>query len=327
LTRIAIVFTGGTISMRPDASAGGNRPVLDGAAILALAPSVAEVADIDVIDWGLVPASHLRFGQIIDIASVVARELARPEIAGAVVVQGTDVIEETAFAFDLLLSGDKPVVVTGAMRDSASAEYDGPRNLEDAVRVAAEPSMRGSGVSVVMGGLVIAADQAVKTHTSALDTFQPREGRPIATVADGVVRAHVSRGIRRSLGPIAAESAVDDVHLLTAAVGMDGTLVRGLATSQPRGVVVAATGSGNTHPDLLAAARELMDAGTLVVLTTRCAAGTVDPAYAFPGGGATWQRAGAILSSLDGPKSRVALALALAAGRSRDEIKSLLGPP
>jgi L-asparaginase len=91
-------------------------------------------------------------------------------------------------------------------------------------------------------------------------------------------------------------------------------------------VVVAATGSGNTHPDLLAAARELMASGTVVVLTTRCAAGTVDPAYAFPGGGATWQRAGVILSSLDGPKSRVALALALAAGRSRDEIATLLGP-
>jgi L-asparaginase len=330
LSRIAIVFTGGTISMQPDATAGGNRPVLDGAAILARAPSVADVAQIDVVDWGLVPASHLSFGQIIDIAAVVAAQLKRPEIDGAVVVQGTDVIEETAFAYDLLVDSAKPVVVTGAMRDSASPDYDGPRNLEDAVRVAADQSMQGSGVSVVMAGLVIAADQAVKTHSTSLNTFQPRDGGPIATVEDGIVRLLAARGPRRTLGVgLTVDAAVEDVHLVTAVVGMNGSLLRGLTSSgaQRRGVVVAATGSGNTHPDLLAAATELMAAGTVVVLTTRCAQGSVDPIYAFPGGGATWQRAGAVLSDLDGPKSRVALALALAAGRSQGEIAALLAGP
>jgi L-asparaginase len=73
------------------------------------------------------------------------------------------------------------------------------------------------------------------------------------------------------------------------------------------------------------AATELIAAGTVVALTTRCAAGTVDPIYAFPGGGATWKKAGAILSMLDGPKTRVALALALAAGMGNDEITRLLG--
>jgi len=325
LTRIAIVFTGGTISMQPDLTAGGNRPVLDGAAILALAPRVAEVAEIDVVDWGLVPASHLRFGQIISIAATVAAQLARPEVDGAVVVQGTDVIEETAFAYDLLIDSDKPVAVTGAMRDSSSPDFDGPRNLEDAVRVAASPSIAGSGVCVVMAGLVLAADQAVKTHSTAMDTFQPREGGPIARVADDQVRVESARGPRRHVLLPEGAQAVDDVYLVTATVGMDGGLLRGLAGGPPRGVVVAASGSGNTHPDLLAAATELMESGTVVALTTRCAAGAVDPIYAFPGGGATWQRAGAILSALDGPKTRVALALALAAQMSADDIAQLLG--
>ena len=80
--------------------------------------------------------------------------------------------------------------------------------------------------------------------------------------------------------------------------------------------MVAATGSGNTQPDLLAAALELGAGGT-VVLTTRCAAGTVEPIYAFPGGGATWAAAGVILSRLPAPKSRVALALGARCGRRR----------
>ena len=44
MARVAVIFTGGTISMRPDATAGGNVPTLDGAAILALAPAVAAAA-------------------------------------------------------------------------------------------------------------------------------------------------------------------------------------------------------------------------------------------------------------------------------------------
>jgi L-asparaginase len=103
-------------------------------------------------------------------------------------------------------------------------------------------------------------------------------------------------------------------------------LLRGIATSRPRGVVVAATGSGNTSADLLAAATELMAEGTVVALTTRCPTGEVAPSYAFPGGGVMWQRAGALVSALDGPRTRVALALGIGAGLDRDGLQRLIGP-
>lgn len=324
MARAAIVFTGGTIATRPDVQAGGNVPVLDGAAILALAPDVARIAQVDVIDWGLVPASHLNFGQMLSIARVVDNQLRRPEIDGAVVVQGTDSIEETSFAFDLLLRTGKTVVVTGAMRNSTAPDFDGARNLRDAVLCAVAPELRGQGTMVVLNGVAISADVVVKRDSTAMDTFQPREGEPLARVVDGVVVPGAARRPRRVLPDIPA-TAVEDVYLVTAAAGMDGALVRGLAALRPRGLVVAATGSGNTHPDLLAAALELQADGTTVVLTTRCATGTVAPTYAFPGGGAQWLRAGAILSRCDGLKSRVALALGLAAGLDRSGLVALLG--
>lgn len=324
MARVAIIFTGGTISMRPDAGAGGNIPTLDGAAILALAPAVADVADVDVLDWGMVPASHLTFAQMLSIARLAADQLARPDVDGIVIVQGTDTIEETAFAYDLLLATDKPVVVTGAMRDASATEYDGPRNLANAVRCAAAPEMRGNGCIVVLDGTVIAADKAVKRHTSALNTFQPRDGEPLAQLIDSAIIPSAARRPRLVL-PSIPEVAVEGVHLITAVAGMDGALLRGIAASRPSSVVVAATGAGNTSADLLAAATELMDQGALVALTTRCPTGTVVPAYAFPGGGVMWQRAGAILSMYDGPKTRVALALGLAAGLDRRAIGELLG--
>ncbi|HSH21014.1 MAG TPA: asparaginase domain-containing protein, partial [Candidatus Caenarcaniphilales bacterium] len=145
MTRVAVIFTGGTIAMEPDSTAGGAVPVLSAHDIVSRTPGLDDVAEVEAVDWGLVPASHLGFGQLIEIARLVAAALARPEIVGAVVVQGTDTIEETAFAFDLLIDSHKPVVVTGAMRNAAEPDYDGPRNLVDAVRCASSPDLVGMG--------------------------------------------------------------------------------------------------------------------------------------------------------------------------------------
>ena len=65
--RVAVVFTGGTISMRVDPQAGGAVPVLDGAGILARTSGLTEIAELVPVDWGLVPASHLSFAQILEI--------------------------------------------------------------------------------------------------------------------------------------------------------------------------------------------------------------------------------------------------------------------
>ena len=48
-------------------------------------------------------------------------------------------IEETAFLWDLVLDGEAPVIVTGAMRAASDPNDDGPENLRNAVRCAASP--------------------------------------------------------------------------------------------------------------------------------------------------------------------------------------------
>jgi L-asparaginase len=209
------------------------------------------------------------------------------------------------------------------MRDGSSVDFDGPRNLADAAVCAQSPDLAGASVQVVMNGLVVAARDVVKTHTSAMDTFQPRDGAATGRVVDGRLLLDGAPARRVRL-PRLPDEAIEDVHLITAVAGMDGTLLRALRPFHPRGVVVAATGTGNTSADLLAAARELMADGCLVVETTRAPHGTVQPLYGFPGGGAQWHQAGAIPSALDGPKSRVVLALGLAARLDRANIAALL---
>ncbi len=323
--RVAVVFTGGTISMTSDPRAGGNVPTLGATDLLGMAPGIGEIAEIRPIDLGRTPASHFLFADLLRIAEVVRTALADPEIDGAVIVQGTDTIEETSFLFDLVLDSPKPVVVTGAMRSASEAGYDGPTNLTDAVRCAAAPALAGAGAVVVLAGTIHAADDVAKTHTSSLTTFQSPNAGPLGVVEGGRVVVGRARMARRHVSTTAAS---ERVHLITAVVGMDGTLLDAARIAGADGFVVAATGSGNTSAALLEAAMRAMEDGLPVVLVSRCGSGRAGTAYAFPGGGATWVRAGALLAgSLSGPKARVALALGLGAGLAREQLAALLDDP
>jgi L-asparaginase len=323
--RVVIILTGGTIAMLPDRATGAAVPSLHGQAVLDRAPRLADIADLEVVDWGLVPASHLRFGQLLAIGGLIQDAARRPGVSGVVVVQGTDVMEETAFAWDLLHAAEASLVVVGAMRHAGETDDDGPRNLMDAVRVAADPRMRGQGAVVVMGRQVHPADDVVKADSQALDAFIAPNDGPLARVdTDGVVILR-SRGRRRVL-PHGTDRAAEPVVLVTAVVSSDGSLIRAAVEGGAVGIVVEATGAGNTDPDHLRAASEAMARGLPVVLTSRCHSGGVGPLYGFEGGGRTWQEAGVILAgTLSGPKARVALALGLGAGLGRHELADLLG--
>jgi L-asparaginase len=321
--RVVVVFTGGTISMLADPVTGAARPALDGAAILARTPGLGAIADVEPIDWGLVSASHLRFDQILDIACILRDALERADVDGAVVVQGTDTMEETAIAWDVLVGSAKPVVVVGAMRNAADPGYEGPANLLDAVRAAATPALWHQGTCVVMGGAILSAVDVVKTDTDRYDTFRAPDLGPLGDIRGGEVRVHRRREGRVTL-PSIPDHAAEPVDLLTATVAADDRLFRASVAGGARGVVMAAAGAGNTDPVLLEAARDAIAAGIPVVLSTRVLTGRARGAYGFPGGGAHWLDAGAIPAGiLNGYKARVALALALGGGLDDQALRRL----
>src|SRR3990170_5976037 len=321
MPRIAVVFTGGTISMRHEPDSSRNVPTLGGDELLALVPGLGEIAEIEPIDWGLVPASHLSFAQVLEIGRILSERLSRPEIDGAVVVQGTDVIEETAFAWDLLPLGPRPVVVVGAMRSASQEGYDGPENLRNAVAAAADPSLAEQGVVVAMAGEIHGADDVRKTHTHASATFQsPNAGR-LGIVADARVTVLRRRAPVRL--PVIPERAALPVPITSVALEAEPLI----GPASPAGLVVAAAGGGNTPPGYLDVARPLIARGVPVVVSTRAPSGRVLPGYGFPGGSSQWWEAGAVFSgTLDALKARVLAALALGAGMSVDELSALLEP-
>jgi L-asparaginase len=185
--------------------------------------------------------------------------------------------------------------------------------------------LRDAGVVVSLAGSIEAADDVTKTHATSLTTFRSPNAGPLGAVVGDAVVVWRRRVARRH---VITSRASERVHLVTAVVGIDGTLIDGAIAAGAEGIVVAATGSGNTSPALLAAAVRAMEAGIPVVLTTRALAGRAGTGYAFPGGGATWARAGAIIAGhLSGPKARVALALGIGAALDRTGLATLVADP
>ena len=119
--------------------------------------------------------------------------------------------------------------------------------------------MRGAGVVVCLAGTIEPADDVVKMHASALDTFASPNGGSLGRVEAG--DGSRSTGDAPGRRHVRTARAAERVHLITATVAMDGSLLDAAVAAGADGIVVAATGAGNTDPALLAAAVRAIEAG------------------------------------------------------------------
>jgi L-asparaginase len=317
--RIAIFFTGGTISMRVDPQTGGPIPALSGEEIVAQVPGLGEIAEYEIINFARLPGPHMTPPKMLELARDVAARLGDETIAGAVVTHGTDTLEETAYLLDLLLAEEKPVVFVGAMRNSSELSWDGPGNVRAAVRVAADPQTRGLGVIVAMGDQLLAAAEATKTHTEATDTFQSRDFGSLGLIdKDRIIIAR--RPARRE--HIAAKRLEERVEIIKLAAGADGRLINFALDDGARALVIEGLGRGNVPVAALPAIERAVGLGLPVVITSRCPRGRVLDTYAYEGAGRQLKRMGAILGGLlPSHKARIKLMVMLGAGIGLEQIR------
>ncbi|MEX2178089.1 MAG: asparaginase [Gemmatimonadaceae bacterium] len=309
---IVLIFTGGTISMRHDASAGGAVPALAGRDILALVPQLNEIAVLEVDEFGAFPGPHMSIERMWDLRNRIAHHVTRPEVRGIVITHGTDSLEESAYLCARTLATDKPIVFTGAMRTASDIGWDGPANIGAAVRVAASDDARGFGVLVVMSDRIYAGLDVTKAHTHLLDAFESPGLGPLGVVDDGRVvfrRAMPSPSDRsdalRLGGP---------VDIVYAYAGADARLLDA-ARVEGQGVVVAAMGRGNVPPAMVPGIERWLAADKPVVLASRAPRGRVGHTYGYYGGGRRLYDLGVIFAGSRRPQqARIDLLLALGSG-------------
>ncbi len=319
LPEVAVLSLGGTISSTDMGDGDGVAPSLSGEDLVEDVPEIAEVAEVSAESFRQVASPELTVDDLVELAGEIERRV-DGGANGVVVTQGTDTIEETVFALDLLTAVEAPVVVTGAMRNPTLPGADGPANLLAAVRVAASPEVRGLGALVVFNDEIHAARYVRKTHTTSTATFRSPLTGPLGWLVEDRVRIAVRvsrlRHIRLDEGSQRA-----DVALLVTSLGDDGRLVPQVKQLGYAGLVMEAFGGGHVPPQVADRLGELA-AEMPVVLASRTGSGDMlRHTYGFKGSESDLLSRGLISANwLDGPKARIFLLLLLRADASREEI-------
>jgi L-asparaginase len=319
IKRVAVFALGGTIAMTTDPATGGMVPALSARELLEAVPALRELnIALEVNDFRQLPGASLGFDDLAALSDALSGAFG-DGCCGAVVTQGTDTIEETAYLLDLLHTEDQPIVVTGAMRNPTQPGADGPANIHAAVISAATPDLRGAGAVVVLGDEIHAARSVRKSHSTSPAAFTSPSTGPLGHVYEGRVHLHRSVGGRVTFaGSLASEPP--RVGLYTATLGDDGSLLAGMAQACD-GLVIAAFGVGHV-PERFVATLETAAAIIPVVLTTRIGNGPIlEATYSFPGSEKDLLSRGLIRAGhLDPYKARLLLHILLAQGRKPNEI-------
>lgn len=348
-SHMVILGTGGTIAGRATSA---NDNIGYTAAQVTVAQLIADVPGLQGLalhteQVAQLDSKDMTFAVWQALLGRVVHFLGQDDVDSIVITHGTDTLEETAFFLHAALvdSGllTKPVVLTCAMRPATSQSPDGPQNLLDAVAVARNPAR--SGVTVVCAGVVHGAVAVQKMHNYRLDAFSSGETGSLGWVEEGQVRwarevspnqPTVHSGYSSSaIEKIVAMVNWPRVEIVLNHTGADGRLVDLLLNERAlgftltpgvthhdllQGLVVAGTGNGTVHADLLAALSRAEAAGVRVWRTSRCAFGQIVGSQIIPAINTPREPQEPKVTEGDNPlrasslspvKARIAMALAL----------------
>lgn len=315
--RVAVIGTGGTISSVGrgpldliDYASRGE--VLDIHGVLARVPELALVADVLPVPFKAIPSTALGWPEWQEMLLICDRLVAEhADLAGIVITHGTASLEETAYFLSLTLKISIPVVVVGAQRPASALAGDGPMNLVNACRVAADPGARGLGALVLLNDEIQAAREVTKTSTLRMQTFRTPDFGALGH-ADADLIAWYRRPLRR-LAPdtefdVRGLDALPRVDIAYAYAGADGAAIDAFVAAGAQGIVTAGFAPGYVTPPMARAMEAAVAKGVAVVTSSRAGSGR---AAATTRG----TKSGFVpADNLNPQKARILLSLALAAG-------------
>lgn len=272
---ILVLATGGTIAGRSlcaDSPLTYQAGAIDVNESLQAVPGLSATARIRAESIAAIGSEHMTEAIWLRLREAINRAMAEHDIDGIVILHGTDTMEETAFFLELATAGDKPIVLTGAMRPADAVGADGPANLLAAVRTAADPAARGRGVLLVMNDVIHGARAVTKIDATNVAAFVSVGGGPLGRMVDGrPFFFHGPSGERRRLEPafrLDGLSALPRVEIVYGHAGMGDAMAEAAARTAA-GIVHAGVGMGHVHNAVRPVYAAAIASGVVVVRASR----------------------------------------------------------
>lgn len=316
---VQVLTLGGTIAF---VVKDGKAKIADIAEFVAGMDELKDIANVKAKSFRKKSSSSMDIQDLLDIAREI-RRLGREEgTEGFVIVQGTDTIEETAFAMNLLVDTEAPIVVTGAMRNPNQRGAEGPANLLASIVVASSEAARGMGSLVVFNDRIFPGDYVQKIHPQNVDAFGAECG-PIGYVAEGRVSMR-TRPIRRKVQGIEPREGMEvSVPIYSVPIGDDGRMLSKSEELALSGIVLEGMGGGHTSPPVAALLKDLAPKLPIVLSSCIGCGDMLTQTYmGYPGAELELLKLGLISSGLlDGRKARILLLFLLMSGASVEKIR------
>jgi L-asparaginase len=280
LPRIIILGTGGTIA-GAGASAdragytAGKIPIDD---LIGSIPSIKKVANISGEQIASVGSQDMTVDIWKKLAIRINEIFKNNEADGIVITHGTDTQEETAYFLDLVVTSEKPVVLTGSMRASTAISADGPKNLYDAITIAANPKSKGRGVLVSFNEGIFDGRDVMKLSTTKTNAFGSPNTGPVGQAYDGRVEYYSTS--TREVNPtkpivIKADTKLPRVDIVYMYADAPSDQLDLLISKKVDGIVIAGVGNGNFNKAYTEAVKRAVAAGIIVCRASRTPSGRV----------------------------------------------------
>lgn len=326
MTKILVIGTGGTISGKGKHETdlkdyiSGSYTVEN---LLSALPELEKLGvSISTLQLTNFSSTNISAKEWINLKKILEEHLNEKGFDGAVITHGTNTIEETAYFLHLTLNSTKPVVLVGAQRPASALGTDAYINLLNAIRVAMSPAAHGKGVLVVLNDEINSAREVSKTNTYRLETFQSGQLGFLGYVdPDHTVQFYRSPTRKHTVHSEFAKLTIEQlprVPIVYSYAGADGSEIEAIFKhTKCQGLVVAGTGAGKFSSAEEQVLREADKQGIPIVRSSRVGNGRVVDIDCYADTG--------FISgdNLLPQKARILLMLAIAAGKSTDEIRKI----
>jgi len=278
--RITLLATGGTIAgaQPKPGEAGYKAGSFSVDSLIQAVPGMRDIATVTGEQIANIGSQNMNDAVWIKLARRVNELQSSPDVDGIVITHGTDTMEETGYFLDLVVKGEKPVVLVGSMRPATATSADGPMNLYNATAVAGDRVARGRGVLVVMNDQIHYARETTKTNTTSLQTFASPNRGLAGIVNFGKARFYSPAVPKHTSGSAFAGSVPDKlptVFIVYAHANVGKEEVDAAIAGGAKGIVLAGVGDGNATDPMIDALAAAAKKGIVVVRSSRVGSGTV----------------------------------------------------
>jgi L-asparaginase len=281
MTKILIIYTGGTIGMMTDSSSGILRPlnfnqILDNVPELHRLNYQVKVHSFDPI----IDSSNMQPGVWTELTELIEKNYDLYD--GFVILHGSDTMAFTASALSFMLEElNKPIVFTGSQLPIGEIRTDAKENLITALEIATAKKSgkaRVPEVCIYFDYQLFRGNRTFKYNSAKFEAFKS-PNYPVLAEA-GVHLKFNNAYIRKCDDCIlkAHKNMSNDIAVLKLYPGISKKVVNAILESDVKAVIMETFGAGNATTDkwFLSCISEAIKKDKIVLNISQCKAGTVE---------------------------------------------------